>query len=74
VFTARTLQAVLTTVAVYSFAGWIYIALNALVHPDSLHWPLTHLTSWPHEDTFGVLCFATSFACTLAIKVFRCRA
>jgi hypothetical protein len=35
---------------------------------------LTHLTSWPHEDTFGVLCFAISFASTLTIKVLRCRA
>ncbi len=73
-FTGRTLEAVLITVALYSFAGWLYIALNAIVHPESLHWPLTHLMSWPHEDTFGVLCFAISFASTLTIKVRRCRA
>ncbi len=71
--TARA-QAVFTTVALYSFAGWIYIALIALVHPDSLHWPLTHLSSWPHEDTFGALCFAVSFASSLTVKVLRCRA
>jgi cellobiose-specific phosphotransferase system component IIC len=74
VFTARALEAILITIALYSLAGWIYIALNAIVHPDSLHLPLTHLTSWPHEDTFGVLCFAISFASTLATKVLRCRA
>ena len=73
-FTARSFQAVLTTVAVYSLAGWIYIALNAIVHPETLHLPLTHFTSWPHEDTFGALCFAISFASGLTVKVLRCRA
>ena len=73
-FTARSFQAVLTTVAVYSLAGWIYIALNAIVHPETLHLPLTHFTSWPHEDTFGALCFAISFASALTVKVLRCRA
>ena len=74
VFTGKTVEAILITVALYSFAGWIYIALNAIVHPDTLHLSLTHFTSWPHEDTFGALCFAISFASTLAVKVMRCRA
>ena len=74
VFTAKTVEAILVTVALYSFVGWIYIALNAVVHPESLHWPLTHFVSWPHEDTFGSLCFALSFASTLTVKVRRCKA
>jgi len=73
VFTAKTVEAILVTVALYSFVGWIYIALNAVVHPESLHWPLTHFVSWPHEDTFGALCFALSFASTLTVKVMRCK-
>ena len=74
VFTAKTVEAILITVGLYSFAGWIYIAVNAVVHPDSLHWPLTHFASWPHEDTFGALCFALSFVSTLTVKVMRCKA
>jgi len=73
VFTAKTVEAILVTVALYSFVGWIYIALNAVVHPESLHWPLTHFVSWPHEDTFGALCFALSFASALTVKVMRCK-
>jgi hypothetical protein len=56
---------VLRVVAIYSFAGWAYIAANAVVHPESLAWPLTHFADWPHEDTFGAACFATSLLSSL---------
>lgn len=69
--TGRALDAGLLTVAIYTFAGWTYIALNAVVHPVTLGLPLTHLAAWPHEDTFGVMCFAVSFACALAYAIRR---
>ncbi|SRR6266702_8754535 len=48
------------TLAVYGFAGWVYIALVALVHPYTLRLQLTHFTKFPHEDTFGETCFGVS--------------
>jgi hypothetical protein len=46
---------------VFGLFGWIYIAINAEVHPETLSLPLTHLLDFPREDTFGTLCFFTSF-------------
>lgn len=48
------------TLFVFGFAGWAYIAMNAVFHPQSLSWPLTHLAPYPREDTFGIVCFAVS--------------
>lgn len=48
------------TLAVYGFAGWVYIALVALVHPYTLTLQLTHFARFPHEDTFGEACFGVS--------------
>src|ERR1700760_3316189 len=48
------------TLALYGFAGWVYIALVALVHPATLVLQLTHFTKLPHEDTFGEICFVVS--------------
>ena len=48
------------TLALYGFAGWVYIALVALVHPRTLGLQLTHFASFPHEDTFGETCFVVS--------------
>jgi hypothetical protein len=48
------------TLALYSFAGWVYIAIVALVHPYTLGLQLTHFAKFPHEDTFGETCFAVS--------------
>jgi hypothetical protein len=63
----RTLLVVgLKTLSLYSFAGWAYIAMNAIFHPDTLRLPVSHLLPWPHEDTFGAVCFvisAASFFC-----------
>ncbi|MDT4995001.1 MAG: hypothetical protein QOH97_4893 [Actinoplanes sp.] len=56
----RILLALTATAAVYGFAGWAYIAVIAVVHPQTLHLPLTHLLPYPREDTFGAACFLVS--------------
>lgn len=64
----RAVRAVSFTVFVFGFAGWVYIAMNAVFHPESLAWPLTHLAPWPREDTFGIACFVLSF---IALLIYR---
>lgn len=59
------------TIFVFGFAGWIYIASNAVHHPESLSWPLTHLAPWPREDTFGIVCFAVSFVALFVYMYLR---
>ena len=54
-------QSLALTLFVFGFAGWIYIALVALVHPHTLGLRLTHFYKYPHEDTFGAICFFVSF-------------
>jgi hypothetical protein len=49
------------TLFIFGLLGWLYIAGNAMFHPETLSWPLTHLAPWPREDTFGIICFAVSF-------------
>ena len=56
----RVVRSLSLTGFVFGLAGWIYIALIALVHPETLHIQLSHLTPWIREDTFGFLCFAIS--------------
>jgi hypothetical protein len=56
------------TIFVFGFAGWIYIAQNAVNHPETLSLPLTHLAPFPREDIFGIVCFGLSF---IALFVFR---
>lgn len=48
------------TGTIYGFAGWVYIVINSEVHMQTLHLQLTHFASWPHEDTFGEVCFVVS--------------
>ena len=48
------------TLFVFGFAGWLYIAENAVYHPATLSMPLTHLIGWPREDTFGIISFIIS--------------
>ncbi|HSX01968.1 MAG TPA: hypothetical protein VLI05_01495 [Candidatus Saccharimonadia bacterium] len=57
----RILRALSFSVFVFGFAGWLYIAENAVHHPQTLPLPLTHLAPFPREDTFGALCFGLSF-------------
>jgi len=66
-------ESALGVIAVYTFVAWVYVALCALVHPQSLHLRLTHLFAWPHEDTFGVMCFALSFVSALGWQLLRAR-
>jgi hypothetical protein len=47
-------------VAIYAFAGFVYIAANAISHPYTLTLRLTHFVSWPDEDLFGATCFVAS--------------
>lgn len=54
-------QALFLTLTVFGFAGWIYIVINSEVHPRTLPLQLTHFYKYPHEDTFGEICFAVSF-------------
>ncbi len=59
------------TLAVYGFAGWVYIALVALVHPRTLGLQLTHFASFPHEDTFGETCFVVSLVSFFVYNLLR---
>lgn len=56
----RFLQAAAFTLFIHSFAGWFYIAGNAVFHPQTLALPLTHFLSWPREDTAGIISFIIS--------------
>lgn len=59
------------TLALYGFAGWVYIALVALVHPHTLVLQLTHFTKLPHEDTFGETCFVVSLVSFFIFSMLR---
>jgi hypothetical protein len=59
--------------AIYSFAGWVYVALVALIHPQTLGLPLTHFSTFPHEDTFGEACFAISLVSFFIYSLLRPR-
>ena len=56
-------------VAVYGMAGWIYVAVCALVAPGTLTLPLTHLLPWLREDTSGVLSFIVSFLGFITFRI-----
>jgi hypothetical protein len=53
-------QSLTLTGFVFGFAGWVYIAENAVFHPRTLSLHLTHFADWPREDTFGAFCFAVA--------------
>jgi hypothetical protein len=59
------------TLALYGFAGWVYVALVALVHPYTLRLQLTHFAKYPHEDTFGEICFAISIVSFFIYSLLR---
>lgn len=56
----KAFQSLTLTGFVFGFAGWFYIAENAVFHPITLHMQLTHFYKYPHEDTFGAVCFLVS--------------
>lgn len=53
----KIIRALSLTLFVFGLLGWIYIVLNAEVHPETLDMPLTHFLSYPREDTFGAFSF-----------------
>ena len=57
----KIIQAASFTLFIFGLLGWLYIAVVALVHPETLTWQLTHFAPWPREDTFGIVSFAVSF-------------
>jgi hypothetical protein len=59
------------TLTVYGFAGWIYIVVVALVEPNTLGMRLTHFAPFPHEDTFGEICFAVSLLSFFVYSLLR---
>ncbi len=69
----RMTESALGVIAVYTFVAWVYVALCALVAPETLPLPLTHLSAWPREDNFGGTCFAVSFVTALGWQLLRAR-
>jgi hypothetical protein len=67
----RIINAVALAVAVYGFAAWVYVAIVAIVLPDTLPLQLTHLASWPRTDTFGETSFAVSFVAFVVHRLTR---
>jgi hypothetical protein len=51
----------------------VYIALVALVHPETLPLQLTHFTKWPHEDTYGEFSFVVSFLAFTGYSLIKSR-
>jgi hypothetical protein len=67
----RILNILSLAVALYSFASWVYVALVALILPQTLPLQLTHLTRWPRTDTFGELSFIVSFLAFITYMLTR---
>jgi hypothetical protein len=59
--TRKLFRVLFLTLTLYGLAGWLYIVLNSEFHIYTLRWQLTHFSKWPHEDTFGEICFLVSF-------------
>ncbi len=57
--------------AVYAMAGWIYVAISALVAPQTLALPLTHLMPHLREDTSGVIAFFISLLAFISYRLTR---
>ena len=57
------------TFSIYGFAGWLYIVLNAVVHPRTMSDPVTHLTPFLREDTFGIISFGVSLVSFLVWRL-----
>jgi hypothetical protein len=56
---------------VYGAAGWMYVAICALVAPSTLALPLTHLVPSLREDTSGALSFVVSFLGFITFRIAR---
>jgi hypothetical protein len=64
-------QSLTLTGFVFGFAGWVYIVINSEVHIRTLGMRLTHFASWPHEDTFGEMCFLVSIICFFVYNLIK---
>jgi hypothetical protein len=67
----RLFRTLFLTLCVYGFFGWVYIVVNSEVHIYTLGWQLTHFAKWPHEDTFGEMCFLISFLSFFGYKILQ---
>lgn len=67
----KVVREVSLALAVYGMAGWIYVGLCALVAPQTLALPLTHLVPALREDTAGVLSFIVSFVGFVSYRIAR---
>jgi hypothetical protein len=67
----RIVREISLALAVYGMAGWIYVSVCALVAPQTLALPLTHLLPSLREDTSGVLSFIVSFLGFISYRVTR---
>ena len=56
----KIIRSLFLTLFIFGLLGWLYIVLNAEVHIQTLHLPLTHFLPWPREDTFGEISFVVS--------------
>jgi hypothetical protein len=56
----RYVVALLRTIRLYGFAGWVYVALVAAFRPNHLSQPIVHLLRPLRCDTFGAMCFVVS--------------
>jgi hypothetical protein len=67
----RIVREVSLALAIYGMAGWIYVGICALVAPQTLALPLTHLLPSLREDTSGVLSFIVSFLGFISYRLTR---
>lgn len=59
------------TLFVFGLLGWVYIVCNSEIHPMTLPLQLTHFFPYPREDTFGEICFLTSFVSFFIYQLLR---
>ncbi len=67
----KVVREVSLALAMYGLAGWLYVGLCALVAPQTLALPLTHLVPSLREDTAGVLSFILSFLGFISYRITR---
>ena len=64
-------QSLTLTGFVFGVLGFLYIAGNSWFHRQTLPLPLTHFWKYPHEDTFGAICFATAMVCFFVYNLIK---
>ena len=62
----KPLSAVLITLAIFGFFGWVYVVVIQVTHPDFLTIQLSHWTPWLRVDNFGMSSFVISFFSVLS--------